>query len=385
MLWTLLASLFPKHEDRWDFDTDDLAQPPLDDAETQAVYDAYGSRVEIHPKPDPQRRRKPPPNLQVLKAPLQKVFDPHTISNYHDHVEVFYSPKLRSASSDLPLRDNFQQPKLRESLIDLDVSTRRFTRKAHQTKDPETIRPAVKPILSGKEGNGNRTTRDWTFPIMSPLSSDSNSPCLATEEKGSLRSSGFQPEERISCKRRATLSPEALEKRASAVSLIDLDASLAPDFASNSRRPSTTESDGSSVYSDPTSTPFELDFERNNPIVAPFSIREPSLYIPTETSQPTTDATQDFHHLSDGLRKGNVRVEKRLSSSPSLPTPQMPPLPMAPNADALEGLGSNEGLKDELQRMIESMSDHLKAAGGMVDAWHIDSRDGDPGANLLHD
>lgn len=374
-----------KQEDEWDFDSDGPTQPPLDDSETQAVYDAYGSRVDIPPQPLQRRRRKPIPNLQPFKAPLQKVFDPHTIANYHDHIKDFYSPKPRSASSDLPLRDNTQQPKLRESLIDMDVSTKGFMRIAPKTDDM-TIRPAGKLLPSAIVDDDNRRTRDWTFPIMSPFSSDSNNPRFTTEKSGpsSVETVETYRPDLISKHPSASLSPDTQEKRASAVSLIDLDASLTPDSGKNSRRPSADYSDSGSMSSDPTMTPFGFDLERNNPIVAPFSVREPSLHISSETSQPATDDTHDLHHRNGERSGGSMRVDKELPPSPPYADLQMPPFPMAPDPAVLEGLGSNDDLKDELQRMVGSLSDHLKAAGGMLEAWTSGDTKGDSGVNILH-
>lgn len=371
-----------KQEDQWDFGSDGPAKPPLDDSETQAVYDAYGSRVDMPPQPLQRRRRKPIPNLQPLKAPLQKVFDPHTIANYHDYIKDFYSPKPRSASSDLPLRDNTQQPKLRESLIDMDASTKMFRRKAPQTDDM-TIRPAGKLLPSPMVGSDNPRTRDWTFPIMSPFPSDSRNSRFTTESPGPSSIETSRSGEQLK-ELNANPSLGAQDKRASAVSLIDLDASLTPDSVNNSRRPSADYSDSGSMSSDPTLTPFGFDFGRNNPIVAPLTVREPSLYIPSEDSQSATDDTQDLNHL-DGKRSGSsVRVDKDLPPSPPYADMQMPLFPMAPDPAVLEGLGSNDDLKDELQRMVGSLSDHLKAAGVMLEAWTVGDTKGDPAVDVLH-
>lgn len=373
----------PKESDEWDFNADPSTQPPLDDSETQAVYDAYGSRVDLPPQPIPRRRRKPPPNLRPFNAPLQKVFDPNTIANYHEHVIEFYKPQ--SAPSDLPLRDNTQQPKLRESLIDLDESLGRTLREAPHIDDLDTIRPSGKPLPIVKSGDDNRRTRDWKFPIMSSLSPEFDHSRFTPEKKGSSVTGDYNPKTPVPRKQSVSSSPSIQEKRVSAVSLIDLDASLTPDVTSDSGHPSTAESDGGSAYSDPMRTPFEFDLERHNPIVAPFSIREPCLCIPTKTSQSTTDATVNMrcHHRKDKRSGSSVRLDKSLPPSPRHSGLKMPPLPMAPDPAVLEGLGSNDDLKAELQRMIGGMSDHLKAAGGMLEMWPVGNGEKDRDADLL--
>lgn len=359
-----------KQDEEWDFNAEDPIQPPLDDSETQAVYDVYGSSVDLPPQPQSvsRRRRKPPPNLRAFKAPLEKVFDPNTISNYHEHVRDFYHPQPRNSSSDLPLREDTERSKLRESLIDLDASLKRVSQKAPQLDDLETIRPTGKPPLSADKKKDNRRTQDWTFPVMSPLSPEFDHSRFLPEDKDKSKSKDYQPGEPTPRKPNATLlNPVTQDNRVSTVSLIDLDASLTLSESSDTRRPSTADSDSGSVSSDPMRTPFE--FERQASIMAPFSNREPSLYVPFESSYPvakTTQTTQPSPRKSKGS-DGGVGVNKSLPPVPSHLDLPMPPVPFPPASRVLEGLGSKDDLKEELHRMIESMNDHLKFASGVLE------------------
>lgn len=115
-------------DDGWNFETmtGGFDGPRLGETEAKAVYDAYGPRVSMMPPPprDSSRRRRPPPNVPALKGPLEKAFDPNTITNYEDNSRLFYgrpmptsAPEMGAESRDKP---SSEQP--RESLIDLDMS-----------------------------------------------------------------------------------------------------------------------------------------------------------------------------------------------------------------------------------------------------------------------
>lgn len=360
----------PRQDEEWDFNAEDPLQPPLDDSETQAVYDVYGSSVDLPAQPQPvsRRRRKPPPNLRAFQAPLEKVFDPNTMANYHEHARDFYYKPSPTSSSDLPLREDTEQSKLRESLIDLDVSLKRNSQKAPQLDDLETIRPTGKPPLSADKKKDNRRTQDWTFPVMSPLSPEFDHSRFLPEDKNKSQSKESQPGEPTPRKPNATLlDPGTQDNRVSTLSLIDLDASFTPSTSTEAQRPSTADSDSGSVSSDPMRTPFE--FERQASIVAPFSNREPSLYVPFESSYPvanTSQTTQSIRPKSKGS-DGGVRVNKSLPPVPSHLGLLMPPVPFPPASTVLEGLNSKEDLKEELHRMIESMNDHLKFANEVLE------------------
>ncbi|KAK7973215.1 serine/threonine-protein kinase nak1 [Apiospora saccharicola] len=83
------------------------------------------------PPLQPKARRRPPPHvLARLKAPLEKVFDPNTRTDYTENSRTYYAPggdgfdddgMQFSSAPDLPLRDDSSTAAIRESLIDLDA------------------------------------------------------------------------------------------------------------------------------------------------------------------------------------------------------------------------------------------------------------------------
>ncbi|SPO06032.1 related to severin kinase [Cephalotrichum gorgonifer] len=387
-----LDEMGPKTDEEWDFNAaDDTTQPTLDASETQALYDVYGSIIDLPPQsqppqPLPRRRRKPPPNLRAFKAPLEKVFDPYTIANYHEHVKAFYKREVRSPSSDLPLRDDTQQqPKLRESLIDLDASLKRISQKAApQLEGLDTIRPAGKPLPidkkadKGDKADANRRTQDWTFPVMSPLSPEFDHSRFISEEKDISKGRDYGLGEATPRKPNASLSPGSRENRLSELSLIDLDASLTP-VTGELPRPSTADSDGGSVSSDPTKTPFE--FETHASIANLASNREPSIYVSVQSSSltPASNSSETSAGLPKSQKSGNnLWFDKSLPPDPPRPGElRMPPVPNPPSARALEGLGSKDELKADLRRMIASMNSHLRFAGEVLEELPIGMREGD--------
>lgn len=122
----------PSQSDDWNFDTmvGEIDQRVLGDSQAQAVYDAYGPRVSMMPPPPKQQgRRRRPPNIPALKAPLEKAFDPNTITNYEENARLFYGRPMPSSAPEMgemgtpkgagPSTDSAPP---RESLIDLDLS-----------------------------------------------------------------------------------------------------------------------------------------------------------------------------------------------------------------------------------------------------------------------
>ncbi|CAK7242989.1 MAG: hypothetical protein STHCBS139747_004495 [Sporothrix thermara] len=181
-----LAAQAALANEEWNFSTTvDFDRSVLDNPDSQqAVYDVYGTQVEYEEgtsqagdanggsafKNDGPRyggarggrRRQPPPQLPVIKAPLEKVFDPNTITNYEDNSREYYGapqppPTATPATSDLPLRDNSLHSTLRESLIDLDASIDLdFAAEPSEFNDMETIR-------AGPGNAAPRVSMDYNF------------------------------------------------------------------------------------------------------------------------------------------------------------------------------------------------------------------------------
>lgn len=173
-----------------------------------------------------------------------------------------------------------------------------------------------------------------------------------------------------------TPSFDVAPNRASNLSLIDLDASIpSPDLT----RPSTAGSQTTSPGSLTDTTPFDLEFEIQ-------SYREPSMYVtdphdldalrhatPSPTSRPSSRAMRlripspmsssvVLPSRSSSLSRPafSFSVSSGRSSSVASIVPPLPPLPSPPSATVLQGLGTREELKDELQSMIASLNEHLQ-------------------------
>lgn len=308
-------------DDEWNFSTTvdfDQRIIGMGNTDAQAVYDVYGSQIDLTdvneptPQPHKPKRRRPPPNLPVLRAPLEKIFDPNTISNYEENARAYYAQYLPPLTSDLPLRDNSNNTALRESLIDLDASLHgsdlsRFV-------DMDTLRAGARQPTEYDSGDDynrppisdpdigfaatNRKTQEWKFPTMvPPASASAGMTSFRFNEKGDsqLASMGEwkfpAPGARPALLHHQTepigVSPsfnESLmvagaaqqqDNRASIGSLIDLDESLPdPTPITESRRPSTANSDIASDFG----SAFDLE-RQSSYFPLPSSNREPSIYV----------------------------------------------------------------------------------------------------------
>ncbi|KAI0176037.1 kinase-like protein [Hypoxylon sp. FL1284] len=339
--------------DEWNFSTtlafdEQLHEDGRSDAE--AVRDVYGSAVDFpstfgedtaRPKALVKGRRRPPPQALAatkVKAPLEKVFDPNTISNYDENSRMYYGrlappmvaeppPANELPISDLPLRDDSLHATLRESLIDLDASLDGGD--LSNFVDLGTIRPAQglapgpvprpgprasmdnnwsfssatesstqerTPVSDPADMNtGRHQPPDWSWPTSIPPASanpeithfpfDDHSPKPSIDVRPRLQ---HHPTEPIGLPSQGYDAPTPggsassgnLNDRMSVTSLIDLDMSMPEPSLPDLTRPSTANSDvGSVTGSDVGAQPFEL--ERHASVYAPvqFSSREPSIYV----------------------------------------------------------------------------------------------------------
>lgn len=294
--------------DEWNFSTTVDFDRQVSDTDTQAIYDVYGSNVDFDlteqpPRPTKQKpRRRMPPQLPAFKAPLEKLFDPNTISGYDENSRVYYGRQPPPSASDLPLRDDSLHSTLRESLIDLDASLHDGA-DLSQFADMETIkagpRPsdseveetaARKPPLSDPADADRRATQDWKFPSMAPPASASSevfrfplaeAPPNTTPGSGSRPALVHHPTEPIALPSQTydMGAPKNHDHRASVGSLIDLDESFAlPEYP----RPSTANSDVGSMAGSDVGGANPFDLERHASFYQPLQQsmgREPSIYI----------------------------------------------------------------------------------------------------------
>ncbi|OAA67598.1 serine/threonine protein kinase [Cordyceps fumosorosea ARSEF 2679] len=338
-----LADLSPAAmaNEEWSFSTTAaFDQQVLNDGDAQDVYDVYGSDVDYSqtefettkPQKPKSRRRPPPQHLAAFKAPLEKVFDPNTLSNYEDNSRAYYGrmfqpPPQQPATgivgngSDLPLRDDSAQATdVRESLIDLDVSLHgsdlsqfvdMTTMRAGETRPGDSRASLDYEFIDSHYTQGplsdpadlsanNRRTQDWKFPSMAAPPASANPEVFrfpfhntppAPDSAGGRPALLHRPTEPVLPSAgfhdmaAGAATHGHFDNRASVGSLIDLDMSFAdPVIASaDGTRPSTSHSDVGSMSGSEmggANNPFELEKHASLYAVMPGgSTREPSIYV----------------------------------------------------------------------------------------------------------
>ncbi|KAL7798281.1 serine/threonine protein kinase, STE family, PAK/STE20-related [Trichoderma ceciliae] len=439
----------PVRKSGWDFgnfdEVDELVFQNTDKPRAAPeYYPSVASSPENTARPVQRgRRRRPPPTMKELKAPLEKVFDPYTITNYGDNSRAWYGripmppptsvppPSQKKPSPNANANPNYkpeQPPPARESLIDLDLAFDGDV-VTIPSLDEETIKPAARPIsidLSGSvderrktqdwdfptkratqewsfHSSDKRDTQEWAFPSNKRETTECKFPAaekrntqewtFPTDEKRSSQEWTFptnkrdtqewtfpamMPTSAAATPNRDTFSDNddfstdaqhhyddvnTSANRDSAMSLIDLDVSLADDVGYNAPDSFVPGSHVRSSDSIHGSVSFDLELD------AEINTREPSLYIdddmesvPSLTRQlsdlqstPTTpDERPNIAWEPSGL---GIMTSARNSMMISLP-----PLPIAPSPNVLQDLGSQEDLKNELYHMISSMREHLMYA-----------------------
>jgi len=297
--------------DEWNFSTTVDFDRLVMNTDAQTVYDVYGSNVDFEFEQQsqtakPKSRRRLPPQLPAFKVPLERLFDPNTISNYEDNSRAYYGKPVPPPTSDLPLRDDSLHSTLRESLIDLDASLHDGGNLS-QFVDMETIKAGLraassdsefddvtdfsKPPLSDPADGNRRATQDWKFPSMAPpASANPEMSRFPFHEERSGATPGARPNlihhptDPLALQSHAydLMPPKAQDNRASVGSLIDLDESLPmpmpmPDYP----RPSTANSDVGSVAGSDIGGANPFDLERHASFYQPAQStgREPSIYV----------------------------------------------------------------------------------------------------------
>ncbi|KAL6828225.1 serine/threonine protein kinase, STE family, STE20-related [Trichoderma camerunense] len=336
--------------DEWNFSTTAaFDQQVLDQGDAQDVYDVYGSKVEFNPEgydetsrpQKPKSRRRPPPHLPSVKAPLEKIFDPNTISTYEENSRAYYSQPFQAPISDLPLRDETAPtPDVRESLIDLDVSL--HGGELSQFVDLDTIKPSDShvpldydfddasfvrgPMSDPIDLKDNRRTQDWKFPSMTaPVSADpqefkfpftNNLPPPDDGRPALVHHAATEPPYQHTASLSELSQTASADHRASVGSLIDLDMSFA-DSSTDFTRPSTSHSDVGSISGSEIGggNPFELE-KHASLYVMNATNREPSIYISDDseyahvlTSIPDLSLDEESKHDDSHItREPNTAV-----------------------------------------------------------------------------
>lgn len=360
-------------EDEWTFSTTDELNHSLDDGSLKIVADAYDATIGPPLKKPRKRRGRIPPNKPVV-APLQKLFDPNTLTDYQSSSRRFYSESGYPPASDLPLRDDSATVRVRESLIDLDAA--HGTDQSSQIKSCDVISTEA---TSAQPSADRRKTLEWKFPAAfsasigpewkeSPpsaageldftleLSADNR---LSTSSLIDLDAS-IPNEHRRALGSSFAAQPESSREvvnRDSALSLIDLDAGLPTELTD--ARPSTAGSDCASSFSE--QAPFELErfplssSPRRSPERATGSVcadeRGESGFDPIAVKPVAVSSTaQDYSYLRNSLDIG---------------CGLLPPAP--PRSDVLDGSASADDSKEELARLVASLGDHLAIVGKVIE------------------
>ncbi|RAL66877.1 hypothetical protein DID88_007659 [Monilinia fructigena] len=344
-------------DDEWNFSTTAAFEQEVRRKSTaQDVYDVYGSGVDFNAgfpqetaRPPPRKGRRPPPEaLAPLRGPLEKIFDPNTLSNYEDNSRNHYGRPFQPPASeltpvpsrsDLPLRDDTAQTDIRDTMIDLgghdvetgisvfpDLDTIKAGRRAREEPDEDymtTLPDFSRPALSDPaEINPNRRTQDWKFPAMvPPASADpevSRFPSnyevpkpLTTPGVGGRPALVHHPTEPLS-EFGGGLPPSEIHTGMARLSvresLIDLDMSMPdslPAFNPDFGRPSTADSDAISILSDSgqppltssSANPFELEHHTSS-YQPTTHVREPSLYTTSHVREPSIYVTEEMGSFS---------------------------------------------------------------------------------------
>ncbi|KAI1264283.1 putative serine/threonine protein kinase [Xylariaceae sp. FL1019] len=411
--------------DEWNFSTtlafDEQLQSERDGrSEFDAVRDVYGTSVDFPnnfsgentAKPKPKGRRRPPPQvLAAMQAPLEKVFDPNTISNYDENSRAYYGRPMMPPpaepvplASDLPLRDDSLQSMPRESLIDLDASLGGADLSSFA--DMGTIRPAV-------AGTGPRASMDnsWSFSSATTAATDSQSHTRAPLSDPADLGVGRNPpdwswptsippasanpevshfgfaEERPRLIHHETEPiglpsqgyeldiPRTANDRMSMSSLIDLDMSMPEPTLPDFTRPSTSHSDVASMAGSEVAGAGPFDLERRASMYAPpsFSNREPSIYVSDDSEFAQQFASETAAETTDSeeASRGGYESDRRLSgdsqrfASNGMMGQQLPPV-QPPAAHVLEGRASSAEVAEEMRRLVSSLGDHLAIIGEQV-------------------
>ncbi|KAI1354202.1 kinase-like protein [Xylaria sp. FL0043] len=349
----------PAPHEEWNFDTMNSDQFASDEADAEAIYDVYYPRISFpSPASHSRRGRRRPANIKAPTVPLEKAFDPNTLSNYKDDVRAFYGRQYPPSTSDLPLRDDSSHLTLRESLIDLDASLNGSD--LSQFTDLETIKARPQPLSSDVADLDRRRTQDWTFPAIVPTSTSLGMPPSRFEGDDmpmTYSNPIYSLDDSVTTSSGSQIVPSTPSGRDSILSLIDLDAGL-PSFVDDAARPSTAVSDTASASSDTRDTPFDLEPAT---IKGPPATREPSIYVSDNTYlKYAPEIPQSNLQLSPADQNQSSSMPRAVLEPNAEPgRVSEPPLPSPPSQNVMQGIGSRDEVKYELRRMISSLSEHL--------------------------
>lgn len=360
-------SSYHPSDDEWNFNgTEILDSKVWNGYGIHDVFDAYGPGVvfvDDTPRPAAAKgsRRRPPPGAlsRLPAAPLERIFDPNTLTSYEDNSRAHYGglPMNYQSGSmdrtgDLPLRDDSAHVAIENTMIDLgghdpetglssfpELQTIRPDRRGREEDDDytSTVADFNPPTSSDSaEPNSNRRTQDWKFPSMAPPASadpelsrfpqtfEATRPAI-TPGSRARPALMHHPTEPIGGFGGALNQMQSRQPSVERMSLIDLDMSM-PDAVPEFARPSTANSEVGSATSEhmPSGNPFELERHASQLYqqMPADEGREPSIYVSDESSIPPRlsdgRALQDLADMSDFSAsdvESNTRGRRNLASS----------------------------------------------------------------------
>lgn len=311
-------------DDEWNFSTSDKFDESVGDAyDEQAIINVYGGTVTLdldwedtQPAPTAASksksnerstgRRRPPNVTAPMKAPIEKLFDPNTVTSYQQNSDTQYgrmppqAPVQQSQpKSDLALREATAHTSMRESIIDLgdhDAETGISTfqnldtiKPLHRGMDELSIRrdDVERSTMVSGSNEDKRATQDWKFPAM-PLPSPAAGPDTLPADPSSWKfplqppavtpgGSGrpplrHHPTEPIAVPTTSLTLSSPPSPTGSRSSLIDLDYGMPIEF----KRPSTADSTTSNDL--PSAHPFHWE-GHSSLLPEPRQERVPSLFL----------------------------------------------------------------------------------------------------------
>ncbi|KAI0102745.1 kinase-like protein [Nemania sp. FL0031] len=350
-------------EEDWRFSTINAwDEIPPDKADAKAIHDDSSQPSSHSPTSRSRWQRRRPTNIKVPISPLQKIFDPNTLSNYQDNVHAFYNRRPSHPTADLPLRDNSTNITLRESLIDLDSSLNGG--ELSQFTDADTIKPRPHVPLINTTNLDQRMTMDWTFPATEPSTPGLRTPLFPFDDEGAFRGTAVHatqlyPSGNVSGYPTGQITPNTSLGRGSMVSLIDLDNSLQNVMVDLTPPSSDTEDE-----------PLTLKIPSSN--------REPSLYVPSENYSYNTfkslgdspDTASAGHHSDSSTPRPVSEPNTKPREALALPPPNPPSLAI------MQGTSSRDEVKDEMRRIISNLNEHLQLTANIFKT--LPSRHTDP-------
>ncbi|RKU49479.1 hypothetical protein DL546_008051 [Coniochaeta pulveracea] len=417
--------------DNWNFDDSAELDTLAFDTDAQKVHEAYGSKVDFPPhQPNRKARRRLPLNIKPLQAPLEKAFDPNTITDYKEHTRAFYSKEgpssiIKSDSKEEQEKQTLQTTAAVDSaeavfdhgLSERDQSTVPPTLDLHAA-DFKANTQSIDSTKSGDELFCMRrpSTKDWTFATAVCRSPSQDS----TQASDAGSATSLQPDLSQPHLLSAVLPPglTQMNRRLSDISLIDLDASVptAPTPTSES----STDSCHSTSTGSSNGDPFYLERDLQEQLSAVLS-HTPPLILAADDVRPSSKRSRHISHPSSLDSFFNTPPHSPSDTSPIdrdqghnleasyapggtngtsdydpdvTPKPlshsmedrtetdtlqlMLPSLPQPPSTRVMGGDADQEDVKAELRRLAASAADHFKFMGDMLttgadDVSHINS------------